>query len=120
MSNILIVEDDPALNTAYKIILETSGYKVKTAFNGKEALQVLKTFKPELILLDLLMPTMDGLEFLKNFEPKNNKGVVVILFTNMESSPEVKEARKLGIKSVITKSMTTPQQLTRIAKDALK
>jgi hypothetical protein len=38
----------------------------------------------------------------------------------MESSPEVKEARKLGIKSVITKSMTTPQQLTRIAKDALK
>jgi CheY-like chemotaxis protein len=63
---------------------------------------------------------MSNILVVEDFEPKNNKGVVVILFTNMESSPEVKEARKLGIKSVITKSMTTPQQLTRIAKDALK
>jgi CheY-like chemotaxis protein len=120
MSKILVVEDDPTLNSAYKIILETSGHDVKTAFNGKEALRKLEDFKPELVLLDLLMPTMDGLEFLKHYEPQKNKDVAIILFTNMESSPEVKEARALGIKSVIVKSMTTPHQLTRMVKDALK
>jgi two-component system OmpR family response regulator len=114
MSNILIVEDDPALNNAYKTILETSGYVVETAFNGKEALQKLKKFKPNLILLDLLMPAMDGLGFLQKFKPKEHPDAPVLLFTNMESSPDVDTAHALGIKSVVVKSMTTPQQLIKL------
>lgn len=114
MSKVLVVEDDLALNTAYQTILEASGHDVKTAFNGKEALRELKKFKPKLILLDLLMPVMGGIDFLRAYKPKEHKNVTVFLFTNMEGAPEVKEARELGVKAVVVKSMTTPQQLVQL------
>jgi CheY-like chemotaxis protein len=120
MTNILVAEDDPALNSAYKTILEASGYNVETVFDGQEALNKLKTYKPELILLDLLMPVMDGLSFLKKYQPKKHPEVKVLLFTNMESSPGVEEAYKLGIKSVVVKSMTSPAQLTNLLQNTLK
>ena len=66
MADILVVEDDKDLNAAYRIILGKEGHAVETAFNGEEALQKLKSFEPQLILLDLLMPVMGGLEFLKH------------------------------------------------------
>lgn len=120
MANILVVEDDRDLNAAYKIILEKSGYKVATAFNGEEALDALKKFNPDLILLDLLMPIMGGLEFLQHYELlEQHPNVKVLIFTNMENSPEVTEAYKLGAHRCIIKSWTAPQNLTHIVKDAL-
>lgn len=120
MANILIVEDDADLNTAYKIILENEGYTVKSAFNGQEALEALKSFEPDLILLDLLMPIMGGLEFLQNYElQKKHPSVKVLIFTNMENSPEVTEAYKLGAHRCIIKSWTAPQNLARVISDAL-
>jgi two-component system alkaline phosphatase synthesis response regulator PhoP len=120
MANILIVEDDCDLNAAYETILKASGHHVKTAYNGQEALKKLKNYKPRLILLDLLMPIMNGLEFLENYQPKKNSGVNVLLFTNMETSPDIDEAYKLGVKSVVVKSMTSPMQLSALVKDLLK
>ena len=121
MASILIVEDDTDLNAAYKIILEREGYDVKSAFNGKEALSTLKSFEPNLILLDLLMPIMGGLEFLQNYElQKRHKDVKVLIFTNMENSPEVNEAYKLGAHRCIIKSWTAPQNLSRVIADALE
>jgi CheY-like chemotaxis protein len=120
VTHILVVEDDQSLNLAYKTILEASGYNVETACNGQEALLKLNDYRPNLILLDLLMPIMDGLEFLKKYQPKENKNTAVLLFTNMESSPGVEEAYKLGIRAVIVKSMTSPAQLTELVKNTLK
>lgn len=120
MASILVVEDDKDLNAAYKIILEKSGYTVKSAYDGKAALDVLKEFKPDLILLDLLMPIMGGLEFLQNYElTDKHPDVKVLIFTNMENSPEVTEAYKLGAHRCIIKSWTAPQNLSRIISDAL-
>lgn len=117
---ILVVEDDKDLNAAYKIILEKSGYEVKSAFDGKAALEVLKDYKPDLILLDLLMPIMGGLEFLQNYElTDKHPDVKVLIFTNMENSPEVTEAYKLGAHRCIIKSWTAPQNLARIISEAL-
>jgi CheY-like chemotaxis protein len=65
MLNILIVEDNESLNNVYNLILTKAGYKVKTAFNGIEALKAVKQKMPDLILLDMLMPQMGGLSFLK-------------------------------------------------------
>ena len=119
MADILIVEDDKDLNNAYKIILENEGHKVVSAFNGQESLKALETFTPHLILLDLLIPITGGLEFLQNFDLKQHKNMKVLIFTNMENSPEVNEAYKLGAHRCIIKSWTAPQNLTHVINDAL-
>lgn len=121
MARILVVEDDRDLNRAYCIILRHEGHKVVEAFDGKEALEKLTAFEPDLILLDLLMPVMGGLEFMQEWNvPKRNNSVKVLIFTNMENSPEVAEAYKLGAHRCIIKSWTAPHNLARVVSDSLK
>lgn len=121
MPKILIVEDDRDLNNAYSIILKNEGHEVVEAYDGKDALKKLEGFTPDLILLDLLMPIMGGLEFLQNYELlKKHPNVKVLIFTNMENSPEVNEAYKLGAHRCIIKSWTAPHNLARVITDALQ
>lgn len=120
MARILIVEDDKDLNTAYQTILKKAGYDVAAAFNGEQALEAAKTFAPNLILLDLLMPIMGGLEFLQHYNLDQHGDVRVVIFTNMENSPEVTEAYDLGATRCIIKSWTAPQNLTKVVADVLK
>lgn len=120
MANILIVEDDKDLNKAYQMILENDGHKVASAENGEEALKQATSSQPELILLDLLMPIMGGLEFLKKYDLSKHKNVKVLIFTNMENSPEVSEAYNLGAHRCIVKSWTAPQNLSHVVDEALK
>jgi len=122
VAKILVVEDDKDLNNAYKIILKHEGHEVVGVFDGKEALDKIKDFSPDLILLDLLMPVMGGLEFLQNWQKTGtkNKDVKVLIFTNMENSPEVSEAYKLGANRCIIKSWTAPHNLAHVVSDTLK
>ena len=121
MANILVVEDDHDLNNAYCLILRHEGHNVATAFDGKEALDKLKTFEPDLVLLDLLMPVMGGLEFLRKWESiGRRRNVKILIFTNMENSPEVSEAYKLGANKCIIKSWTAPHNLSKVVGDTLK
>lgn len=120
MADILIVEDDKDLNSAYKVILESENHNVKSAFNGQEALDILKDYTPDLILLDLLMPIMGGLELLEKYELKEHPKVKVLIFTNMENSPEVTKAYNLGATRCIIKSWTAPQNLSKVVNDTLK
>jgi len=119
MARILIVEDDQDLNTAYQIILKKAGYELGSALNGKTALDMVDEFKPDLILLDLLMPVMGGLEFLQHYNLEEHPGVKVLIFTNMENSPEVNEAYDLGATRCIIKSWTAPQSLAKVIDDVL-
>jgi two-component system, OmpR family, alkaline phosphatase synthesis response regulator PhoP len=120
VANILIVEDDKDLNNAYSIILNNEGHTVQSAFDGQEALQKVTSFNPQLILLDLLMPIMGGLEFLERFDLTAHEGVKVLIFTNMENSPEVAKAYDLGAHRCIIKSWTAPHNLARVVSDALE
>jgi DNA-binding response OmpR family regulator len=121
VANILVVEDDRDLNNAYKVILTNEGHAVATAFDGKQALNKAKDFEADLILLDLLMPVMGGLEFLQHYDlQKKHSGVKVLIFTNMENSPEVTEAYKLGAHRCIIKSWTAPHNLAKVINDALQ
>jgi DNA-binding response OmpR family regulator len=120
VANILIVEDDKDLNNAYSIILSNEGHTVESAFDGQEALQKLKNFDPQLILLDLLMPIMGGLEFLERFDLATHSNVKVLIFTNMENSPEVAKAYDLGAHRCIIKSWTAPHNLARVVGEALE
>jgi CheY-like chemotaxis protein len=120
MAKILVVEDDKDLNNAYRIILESEGHEVAVSYDGREALKKAKDFEPELILLDLLMPVMGGLEFLQKYDVSAaHSDVKVLIFTNMENSPEVAQAYKLGAQRCIIKSWTAPQNLARVVDDTL-
>src|SRR6185437_15527699 len=119
MARILVVEDDRDLNAAYQMILKKSGHDVESALNGQEALEKADGFNPDLILLDLLMPIMGGLEFLQHYNLDTRPEVKVLIFTNMENSPEVNEAYNLGATRCIIKSWTAPQSLAKVIDDVL-
>jgi DNA-binding response OmpR family regulator len=119
VAKILVVEDDQDLNKAYCIILKHEGHEIQTAFDGQQALTKLDNFHPDLILLDLLMPIMGGLEFLQEWSSTKQKDAKVLIFTNMENSPEISEAYKLGANRCIIKSWTAPHNLARVVSDTL-
>ncbi len=118
MANILVVEDDHDLNTAYRIILEHEKHTVRTAFNGQEALDLLEEFKPDLIVLDLLMPIMSGIDFLNQYKNANEHAKVLV-FTNLENSSEINEAFRLGADKCVVKAWTGPQGLLKVVDNIL-
>lgn len=111
MTKVLIIEDNETLNEAYKLILEKDGHDVTTAFNGEEGLEKLKDVSPDLILLDMLMPKMDGLEFLRHFSPGKYPKTTIIILSNLNEDEQVEEARKLGAHRYILKANTSPREL---------
>ena len=120
MAKILVVEDDPQLSLTYGILLKKEGHEVDHAHNGFEALTKIKTFTPEIILLDIRMPGMDGIEFLRQVKLKENfPDVKVIVFSNMEQADQIEEAFKLGAHSTMLKSSFSPSQLADMIRQTL-
>ncbi len=111
MAKVLIIEDNETLNEAYALILTTDGHDVTTAFNGEEGLEQLKSTTPDLILLDMLMPKMDGLEFLRHFKASDFPKTTIIILSNLNEDEQVEEARKLGAHRYILKANTSPREL---------
>ena len=121
MARILIVEDEKMLADAFQMILEKAGHKVSVAFNGEEGLATAEKFKPELILLDLLMPVKDGLGFLKDYDLKKyHPDVKVIIFSNLDMQKEAEEAFTLGASKYVLKAWATPKTLNNIVNEELK
>jgi two-component system, OmpR family, response regulator VicR len=119
-ATILIVEDERALNEAYQMILEKSGYKVYTAFDGEEALEVTKKVEPTLILLDLRMPRMDGIAFLEHYNlRKEHPEVKVVVFSNYDMQKEIDEAYRLGAERYILKAWASPKELLQVVENTL-
>jgi len=114
---VLLVEDDNDINDAFYMLLTKGGYDVRQTYNGQEALENIPTFEPEIILLDLLMPTMDGNAFLKAF--KNEKHIPVIVFSNVDSQREVNEALEHGATRYMLKAWATPDELFRVINDTV-
>ena len=117
MADILIVEDDKDLNNAYKIILENEGHNVVSVFNGQEALKELENFEPQLILLDLLMPVMDGRQFLRKYD--NQRNIPVVVLSNLDGKKDIEQLLKLGASNYLVKSAIDPTTLVTIVKATL-
>jgi len=116
-ATILVVEDDTALNDAYKMILGTvSNHTVVTAFNGQEALDAIAKMgkDPDIILLDLNMPVMSGVEFLREFKPMDHPGCTVIVFSNYDAHRDIDEAHALGVERYILKARIAPKDLVHL------
>lgn len=113
MAKILVVEDDTLLSDAYKLILTRKGHEVDTAANGKEALDKAKIFEPSIILLDILMPKMNGLEFMEHYDLINkHPDVKVVIMSNLEQTAEVQRAMSLGAYKYIVKANTSANDLS--------
>lgn len=120
MANILIVEDEQALLEAYTMILSSAGHTVRTARNGREALELATAEEPDLILLDLRMPTMNGVEFLRAYDaPKSHPNVRVIVFSNYDMQDEIDEAYSLGADRYVLKAWASPKELLQLVAGTL-
>ena len=120
MAKILIIEDDPSLRKIYVAILSMEGFNVTGAFDGQEGLRLAAEIQPDLILLDMMMPNMNGIEFLRAYDilgqhPK----VKVIAFSNTEKPEFVNEARKLGATRYTAKYSFTPKTLVSLIRETL-
>ncbi len=121
MAHILIVEDETSLNEAYTIILKKEGYSISNAFNGVQALEAIKQTEPDLILLDLRMPQMDGVEFLRNLAPlENYPAMKIIVFSNYDVQQDIDEAFKLGATHYMLKAWASPRELVKVVAHTLK
>jgi DNA-binding response OmpR family regulator len=109
---VLIIEDDPYIADMYAAKFKMEKYEVKLAKNGKKAFEKLQKEKPDIILLDLLMPGMDGYEFLEKFKKeKEFKNIKVIILTNLGQKREVERGLKLGADDYIVKAYFTPEEV---------
>jgi CheY-like chemotaxis protein len=109
---ILIIEDDEQISEIYKAELFFGGLQTILAASGKEGIEVVQSEQPDLILLDILMPNMDGVETLKHIRNlPNGKSVPVLVITNVGKNERIKDFAGLNIAGYIVKSDITPVQL---------
>ena len=109
---ILIVEDELDIISIYQVAMEGSDFEIVTAKNGKIGLEVAAKEKPDLIILDLLMPEMDGFGFLE--AAKNDeqiKNIPIIVASNLGQSDDIDRAREYGIKDYLVKDRITPKDI---------
>ena len=121
MTKVAIIEDDRAIAQMYRIKFEAEGYEVETADNGKLGLELAEKMKPDIILLDLMMPIMNGDEMLKELRLTDwGKDIKVIILTNMGEQELPERVRALGVKKIIAKADMTPRQVAEVVKQQLQ
>lgn len=117
---ILVVEDDLFLRELYTDILKEEGYAVEEAIDGEEALSKIKLGGYNLVLLDIILPKIDGLEVMRRIknQPPQNLNKCVIFLTNLDKDEEIKQAQELG-NGYLIKSQITPGNLVEKVKKYL-
>lgn len=117
---ILIIEDEKPLREAFTYLLESEGFVVAAAENGKVGLARLRTFRPHLILLDMLMPVLDGEAFLKQAKLSlRYPQVKTILLSNLSDPIEPDDVTSYGVTRSILKADLSPVELAAVVKDVL-
>jgi len=120
MPKIAIIEDDQAISQMYRFKFEAEGYDVQTAENGKLGLELAENMKPDIILLDLMMPEMSGDEMLEKLRATPWGGKVkVIILTNVGEQEIPEKIKEFGVSGVILKANMTPRQVADLVKKQL-
>lgn len=120
MTKIAIIEDDQTINQMYRIKFQSDGFDVQMASDGKQGVTLVKNFKPDIILLDLQMPEMDGAEALSEIRRHDwGKDIPVIILTNMGEEESPASLKKLNVSSYIVKADLTPSQVVAKVKATL-
>lgn len=109
---ILICEDEKVLANLLRKKLTQEGYEIFLALDGKESLAKMKEKKPDLVLLDIIMPEMDGFEVMETMvKDKKLKDIPVIIISNSGQPVEIERAQKLGAKDWLIKTEFDPQEV---------
>jgi DNA-binding response OmpR family regulator len=117
---ILIIEDEKPLREAFAFLLESEGFAVGLAENGKIGLQKLQSFDPDLILLDMLMPVMNGQEFLETAQLlKNGAKARVLMLSNLSDPITLEDAHVYGVTDSVLKADLSPAELAARVKKLL-
>ena len=121
MAKILIIEDDETLSRMYQKKLEHDGFEVAAAYSGGEGLIATSKEKPDLILLDIMMPAMDGFEVIKQLKrQEETKNIPIVILTNLGTSEIfIDEAKMLGVKNYLVKYKTSAQEVVETIKREL-
>ena len=120
-TKILLVEDEDFLLDLYEAKLEEVGFEVVKAADGTEGLSLAQLELPDLILLDILMPKIDGYEMLKALKGSSKtKNIPVVIFSNLSQREEIEKGLKLGAKDYIIKTTVTPTEMVAKVKEYLK
>lgn len=115
MAVVLLVEDQDDLARVYKMGLEQAGHLVSTAHNVEVALASIRTQVPDVLLLDMLMPGMSGMDLLRQLNPKQTMpNTKIIVLSNTESPKVQEEAKRLGALKYCLKVDFTPKQLSEL------
>lgn len=121
MARILVVEDDPFLNKAYQTMLVKEGYDVDAAQDGLQGITMAGEREYDLILLDMLMPQLGGIDFLRLYKQKDmHPNTKVVVFSNMSTPDTQDEAMHLGATKYITKAMLSPSETTVMIRKLLR
>lgn len=117
---VAIIEDDQTISQMYRFKFEAEGYQVETAENGRLGLELAEAMKPDIILLDLMMPEMTGDQMLAKLRATPwGKNIKVIILTNMGEQEIPESIRTLGVEAVILKADMTPRQVAELVKKHL-
>ncbi|MFA4998445.1 MAG: response regulator [Candidatus Paceibacterota bacterium] len=121
MYKILIIEDEKLLSEMYEEKFSQSGFSVMVAHSAEEGFESLKEYKPDLILLDILLPQENGIQFLKRAKDVSEiSKIPVIVFSNYDDPETKKKASDLGARDYLIKTNFTPSEIVGKIKDFLK
>lgn len=113
--SILIIDDEPAICEMYKIKLEQRGYHVFTALSGSEGIELAQKEKPNVILLDIIMPKVNGFDVLKSLkENSETKAIPVFMTTNLPEHTSGEKAKTLGAVNYLVKAEYEPGMLADV------
>lgn len=117
---ILLVEDEDFIRELYVRQLTREGFQIKSAVDGQTGLNLLNSEPFDLLLLDIMLPGMNGLQLLREFKTKNpNSPMITILLTNLGQETVIKEGFELGAQAYLIKASYTPNQVVQEVKNAL-
>lgn len=120
MTKIAIIEDDPVISQMYRMKFEADGFEVSMADNGLRGIEMVERFKPDIMLLDLQMPQMNGVEALTEIRSHDwGASIPVLILTNLGREEAPDELKKLNVTSYIVKADLTPKQVVARVKKTL-
>ena len=120
MAKILVVEDDPLISRMYQKIFGFEGFDVEMAGDGEEGWEKVKTIKPTIVLLDIMMPKMNGLQVLDKMKlDPDTKKIPVIMLTNLAGVQDAEAALAKGAIKYIVKSEHEPKEVTDMVKEII-
>src|SRR5579871_348741 len=120
MKSILIIEDDQVVANVYRNKLAVEGYTVEVAGDGEAGLRIMRTFKPNLIILDLMLPTISGVDVIREIrtEGEFNK-VPIIVFSNTYMTNLIQDAWRAGANKCLSKSSCTPKDVIEVVRNSI-